>query len=106
MDKSGPGKVEGKKPRREDPKPPSAEPEAKDQVNFRDPESRIMPLGGKGAFGQAYNAQAGVEIDSRLIVTQPVSNAPNDKIGAGRPRGGDQPGRGKRGYGYSWTVGF
>ena len=72
-------KVEGKKPRRQDPKPPSAEPEAKDQVNFSDPESRIMPLGGKGAFGQAYNAQAGVEIDSRLIVTQRVSNAPNDK---------------------------
>ena len=72
-------KVEGKKPRRQDPKPPSAEPEAKDQVNFSDPESRIMPLGGKGAFGQAYNAQAGVEIDSRLIVTQLVSNAPNDK---------------------------
>ena len=44
-------KVEGKKPRGEDPKPPSAEPEAKDQVNFSDPESRIMPLGGKGAFG-------------------------------------------------------
>ena len=38
-----------------------------------------MPLGGKGAFGQAYHAQAGVEIDSRLIVTQRVSNAPNDK---------------------------
>ena len=38
-----------------------------------------MPLVGKGAFGQAYNGQAGVEIDSRLIVTQEVSNAPNDK---------------------------
>ena len=72
-------KVEGKKPRGQDPKPPSAEPEAKDQVNFSDPESRIMPLGGKGAFGQACNAQAGVEIESRLIVTQRVSNAPNDK---------------------------
>ena len=48
-------------------------------AHFSDPESRIMPLGGKGAFGQAYNAQAGVEIDSRLIVTQRVSNAPNDK---------------------------
>ena len=29
-----------------------------------------MPLGGKGAFGQAYNAQAGVEIDSGSIVDQ------------------------------------
>ena len=38
-----------------------------------------MPLGGKGAFGQAYNAQAGVEIESGLIVTQRVIKAPNDK---------------------------
>ena len=67
----------GKKPRGEEPKPPSGQPSAKDQVNFTDPESRIMP--GGGAFVQAFNAQAGVEIGSRLIVTQRVTNAPNDK---------------------------
>ena len=67
----------GKKPRGEEPTPPSEQPTAKDQVNFTDPESRIMP--GGGAFVQAFNAQAGVEISSRLIVTQRVTNAPNDK---------------------------
>jgi len=48
-------------------------------VNFADPESRIMPCGGKGNFEQAYNAQAGVEIQSRLIMTKRVSQAANDK---------------------------
>lgn len=38
-----------------------------------------MPCGGKTHFEQAYNAQAGVEIESRLIVMQRVSQAPNDK---------------------------
>jgi transposase len=69
----------GKKPRGREPKEPDARPGAKDQVNFTDPESRIMPCGGKSHFEQAYNAQAGVEIESRMIVTQRVSQAPNDK---------------------------
>ena len=73
-------KVEAKKPRGEDPKPPSAEPEAKDQVNFSDPESRIMPLGGKGAFGQALQrASRRGDREAGLSFTQRVSNAPNDK---------------------------
>ena len=38
-----------------------------------------MPCGGKTNFEQAYNAQAGVEIQSRLIVTKRVSQAANDK---------------------------
>ncbi len=38
-----------------------------------------MPCGGKGNFEQAYNAQAGVEIQSRLIMTKRVSQAANDK---------------------------
>jgi Transposase DDE domain len=37
-----------------------------------------MKAGG-GAFEQSYNAQAGVEIGSRLIVEQSVTNAANDK---------------------------
>jgi transposase len=60
------------------PKAPVEGPRAKDQYNFTDPESRIMKAGG-GAFEQSYNAQAGVEIESRLIVEQSVTNAPNDK---------------------------
>lgn len=70
---------EGKNPKGPEPKEPNAEPNAKDQMNFTDPESRIMPCGGKTNFEQAYNAQAGVEIESRLIVTQRVSQSPNDK---------------------------
>lgn len=69
----------GKKPKGKEPPQPDGRPGAKDQVNFTDAESRIMPSGGKGRFEQAYNAQAAVEVDSRLIVGQRVSNAPNDK---------------------------
>jgi len=59
--------------------PPPAPPAPKDQYNFTDPESRIMPAGGPGRFEQAYNAQAAVEIHSRLIVGQHVTQASNDK---------------------------
>jgi len=69
----------GKKPRGKPPQPPSGTPEAKDQVNFTDEESRIMKAGNGQHFEQAYNAQAAVEIQSRLIVGAPVVNAPNDK---------------------------
>jgi len=69
----------GKKPRGKEPQPPSGTPEAKDQVNFTDEESRIMKAGNGQHFEQAYNAQAAVEIESRLIVGAPVVNAPNDK---------------------------
>ena len=60
------------------PKPPEPGPQGKDQVNFTDPESRIMPVSG-GGFEQAYNAQAGVDHGSRLIVVEPVSQHPNDQ---------------------------
>ncbi len=70
---------QGQNPRGKEPKEPSVQPGPKDQVNFTDPESRIMPCGGKTHFEQAYNAQAGVEIDSRIIISQRVSQAPNDK---------------------------
>lgn len=59
--------------------PPPAPPSPKEQYNFTDSESRIMPAGGKGRFEQAYNAQAAVEIESRLIVGQHVVQATNDK---------------------------
>ena len=61
------------------PRPPSEAPRAKDQYNFTDPESRIMKAGNGDHFEQAYNAQAAVEVESRLIVGEGVSNAPNDK---------------------------
>jgi hypothetical protein len=43
-----------------------------------DKESRIMPKE-KGAFEQSYNAQAGVDVDSHIIVTKHVTQACNDK---------------------------
>ena len=68
------GKKTGGKPLQ----PPTAGPTKKDQVNLNDSESRIMPKSG-GGFEQAYNAQAGVDTDTMLIVTTHVSQAPNDK---------------------------
>jgi transposase len=68
----------GKKPRGRDPKPPEPGPRKKDQVNLTDEESRIMPSSDKG-FVQAYNAQAGVDADTMLIVESHISQATNDK---------------------------
>jgi transposase len=68
-----------KKPRGPEPKEPSAQPKPGDQYNFTDPESRIMKAGTGQHFEQAYNAQAAVEVESRLIVGEQVSQAPNDK---------------------------
>lgn len=69
---------QGRKPRGQEPQPPSATPGPQEQYNFTDPESRIMPVSG-GGFAQCYNAQAAVEVQSRIIVGERVSNAPNDK---------------------------
>jgi hypothetical protein len=67
----------GKKSAGKEPQAPSEEPQAKDQVNLTDEESRIMPT--KSGFEQAYNAQASVDIDTHLIVTNDVTQNPNDK---------------------------
>jgi hypothetical protein len=55
-----------------------ARPQAKDQYNFTDPESRIMPSSSEG-FVQAYNPQIVVEPGLQLIVGQAVTQATNDK---------------------------
>jgi len=55
-----------------------AKPEAKEQYNFTDPESRIMKSSSEG-FVQAYNAQIAVEPVMQLIVGQAVTQAANDK---------------------------
>jgi len=67
----------GQKTRGRTPKPPEAGPQDKDQVNFTDEESRIMPS--SDGFVQAYNAQAAVDIDSYLIVENHITQQPNDK---------------------------
>ena len=61
------------------PKAPTGQPAPGDQYNFTDPESRIMKAGSGQHFEQSYNAQAAVEVDSRLIVGERVSQACNDK---------------------------
>jgi transposase len=72
-------KAQGEKPRGPEPTAPGQQPKPSDQYNFTDPESRIMKAGNGQHFEQSYNAQAAVEVDSRLIVGQRVSQAPNDK---------------------------
>ena len=54
-----------------------AKPADKDQYNFTDPESRIMP--GADGIVQGFNAQAAVEPTMLLIVGQSVTDASNDK---------------------------
>ncbi len=68
----------GKKPRGRDPKPPTGGPRDTDQVNLTDPQSRIMPVTGKG-FDQCYNAQAAVDTDTMLVTHVHVTQATNDK---------------------------
>lgn len=59
--------------------PPPAPPAPKEQINFTDPDSAIMPAAGGAHFEQRYNAQAALEVESRLFVAARVSRAPNDK---------------------------
>ena len=68
----------GKKVGGRPPQEPEAGPKEKDQVNFTDEESRIMP-GANGEFVQGYNVQAAVDHDSHMVVGQHVSQATNDK---------------------------
>jgi transposase len=67
----------GKKPAGKQPQPPVPGPTAKDQVNLTDEDSRIMPT--SGGFEQCYNAQAGVDVTTKIIVSAHVTQEPNDK---------------------------
>jgi len=77
IDRENKQRETGHKPRGKAPAPPKEEPTSKDQYNFTDPESRIMKTG--AGFQQCFNAQAAVEVESRLIVGGYVTDAPNDK---------------------------
>jgi transposase len=67
--------AEGKEPPS---KPPSeAVPEPKDQINFTDPESRIMKTSNKG-WDQCGNAQA-VANEDQIILSADVTEQANDK---------------------------
>jgi len=67
----------GKKMGGKAPQVPTEEPQAKDQVNLTDAESRIMPT--HTGFEQAYNAQASVDVATHLIVAHHVTQHSNDK---------------------------
>ena len=71
-------KETGKKARGKAPEEPKDEISGKAQMNMTDEDSRIMPKGNK-TFEQSYNAQAGVDVGSHMIVNQHVSQACNDK---------------------------
>jgi transposase len=68
----------GRQPRGRAPQPPVPGPRAKDQYNFTDPESRVMKNSTDGGFNQHYNVQVAVDQDSLLIVSNALSNHPND----------------------------
>jgi transposase len=71
-------KVGGRPPQAPDPE--QARPDAKDQRNFTDPESRIMPDGArKGSFVQAYNVQIAVDSEAQIIVAAEITQQTNDK---------------------------
>ncbi len=71
-------KLGGRPPQAPDPE--QARPEPKAQRNFTDPESRIMPDGGrKGSFMQAYNAQIAVDSAAQIIVAAEITQESNDK---------------------------
>ncbi len=62
------------------PDPEQARPGPTAQRNFTDPESRIMPDGGrKGSFVQAYNAQIAVDSAQQIIVAAEITQESNDK---------------------------
>lgn len=66
------GKKAGGRPYNE-PDPQKAEPEAKAQRNFTDPDSRIMRDGATKSFLYAYNAQIAVDSHSQIIVAASIT---------------------------------
>jgi hypothetical protein len=67
------------KPKGRPPQPPEPGPRDQDQYNFTDPDSRIMKNSTNAGFDQHYNVQVAADQDSMLIVTNALSNHPNDK---------------------------
>ena len=52
-------------------------PEPRDQENFTDPDSRIMPTGSR-SFEQCFNAQIAVDGKAQIVVAASVSQSPKD----------------------------
>jgi transposase len=72
-------KQTGRKPGGKSPEPPTPGPQAKDQYNFTDPDSRIMKNSNNKGFDQHYNVQVAVDQESRLIVGNTLSNHATDR---------------------------
>jgi transposase len=68
-----------RKPKGRPPQPPEPGPRDKDQYNFTDPDSRIMKNSQNKGMDQHYNVQVATDQDSLLIVSNGLSNHPNDK---------------------------
>lgn len=67
----------GRKPRGKAPQPPTLGPQAKDQINLTDAESRIMPTA--QGFVQGDNGQAAVDTETMLVIATTLTQATNDK---------------------------
>jgi transposase len=59
-------------------KPPTEAPEAKAQINLTDADSALMRKSRHHEYRQAYNAQAAVDSEARIIVATTVSNNASD----------------------------
>jgi len=68
-----------REPKGRSPQPPEPGPHDKDQYNFTDPDSRIMKNSQNKGMDQHYNVQVAADQDSLLIVSNGLSNHPNDK---------------------------
>ena len=69
-------RAEGKPMTGPKPRALSGVPEDKEQVNFTDPESRILKT--RDGYEQGYNRQAAVDASSQVIVAQIVTQGQND----------------------------
>jgi transposase len=70
--------AEGRRRRGREPAPLDPSPEDKAQMNFTDPEAKLMKQSNKG-FDYSYNAQAVVDGEHQIIVAAEVTRAANDK---------------------------
>src|SRR2546426_2351662 len=71
-------KATGKRPGGKPPTEPEPGAKDSDQINLTDEESRIMKVSG-GGFEQCYNAQAGGDAQTMLVVATTLTQAPHDK---------------------------
>jgi len=68
--------AEGRKKNGFAPKPPSDEPDGKEQRNFTDPESRVLLT--KDGYIQGWNAQAAVDGTAQVIVAHGLTSSMSD----------------------------